>query len=439
MTAPAPDLAAQTNEQWFAIAQHLIPGGVNSPVRAFGAVGGTPRFVARAAGATLWDVEGREYLDYCGSWGPAILGHAHPDVVKAIQAAVTHGASFGCATAAEVSLAKRIADAVPSIEKVRLVNSGTEATMTALRLARAHTQRPKFIKFAGCYHGHADPFLVQAGSGVATFAAPTAQPSSPGVSPATAADTLVAEFNDLGSVERLLLAHPRQVAAIILEPVVGNAGLIPPEPDFLLGLRHLASETAALLIFDEVMTGFRLAPGGAQQLYGVTPDLTTLGKVIGGGLPVGAFGGPAGIMDQLAPLGPVYQAGTLSGNPLAVAAGLATLERLTPDAYRTLESRASQLEQGIRNNLNSLGLPWQYQRVGSMACLYFTDTPVHNFADARRCDTKLFARYFHAMLAEGIYLPPAQFEAFFLSTTHTEADVERTIRANYHALASLRN
>jgi len=413
-------------------ARALIPGGVNSPVRAFAPVGVEPPFIARGAGARIWDVDGNEYLDYVCSWGPLILGHAHPTVVDAVREAASEGTSFGAPTEREVELAELIAERMPSVEMVRLVNSGTEAAMTALRLSRAWTGRAKLVKFAGCYHGHADPFLVKAGSGGATLALP----DSAGVPAEVAGQTLVAEFNDLDCVRRLMEKHEAEVAAIVMEPVCGNAGVIPPEDGFLHGLRQLASDHGAVLIFDEVMTGFRVAPGGAQALYGVMPDLTVLGKVIGGGLPIGAVGGRAEIMQMLAPAGPVYQAGTLSGNSLAVAAGLATLRTLTGEVYRRLEALGLRLEEGVCRNLRLLGLPYRFQRVGSMACLFFADRPVLTYGDAQGCDRERFARYFRAMLAEGIYLPPSQFEAFFLSAAHCEGDIDRTVEANLRALQS---
>jgi len=419
------------HQQLFAQAQKIIPGGVNSPVRAFGSVGGTPVFMERAQGPYLWDVEGKKYIDYVGSWGPCILGHAQEKVITAIKNAADKGTSFGTATAAEIDLAQRVIELMPNIEMLRLVNSGTEATMSALRLARAFTQRDKIIKFAGCYHGHADSFLVKAGSGATTLGIPT----SPGVTAATAADTLLAQFNDIDSVKMLIDTSPDSIAAVIVEPVIGNAGVIPPLDNFLTKLRAITQENDILLIFDEVMTGFRVAPGGAQQLYDVKPDLTTLGKIIGGGLPIGAFGGRKDIMQMLAPAGPVYQAGTLSGNPLAVAAGLATLNELSSTTYQTLQAQAAQLEDGVRHNLDKLSLPFQYQRLASMACLFFTSTPVRNYDDALTCDTKAFAQYFHAMLAQGIYLPPSQFEAFFVSTAHTADHIDSTIAANYNALS----
>ena len=418
----------------FQQAQKVLVGGVNSPVRAFGSVGGTPLFMQKAAGSRLFDQDNNAYIDYVGSWGPAILGHAHPAVTQAIQQAATCGASFGTATAAEIDLAEKVVELLPSAQMVRLVSSGTEATMTALRLARGVTGRDKVIKFAGCYHGHADSFLVQAGSGALTLGIP----NSPGVPQATAADTLIAQFNELASVEGLIRRYPEQIAAVIIEPIIGNAGLIRPDQGFLQSLRELTGAHGVLLIFDEVMTGFRVAPGGAQQLYDTKPDLTTLGKIIGGGCPIGAIAGPRELMMQLAPAGPVYQAGTLSGNPLAVAAGLTTLNHLTPQLYATLEDRAAQLEQGIRNNLDELSLPYVYQRIGSMGCLFFTSRPVRTFADAMTCDTDKFKQYFHAMLQQGVYLPPSQFEANFISAAHSEDDINRTIRANKAALAKIK-
>ena len=420
-------------EQMFERAKQVIPGGVNSPVRAFGAVGGVPVFMKRAKGAYLWDERGKKYIDYVGSWGPIILGHKHGQVIGAIKQALNKGISFGTATVREIHLAEKIISMMPNLEMVRLVNSGTEATMSAVRLARAYTKRDKIIKFAGCYHGHGDSFLVKAGSGATTLGVPT----SPGVPKAVADDTLIARFNNIGSVRKLLEAYPKDIAAVILEPVVGNAGVIPAKMGFLRELREITRQQKILLIFDEVMTGFRLAPGGAQQLYNVQPDLTTMGKVIGGGMPIGAFGGKREIMEMLAPAGPVYQAGTLSGNPVAVAAGLATLNELHAELYRTLEERAGQLESGIRENLQTLDMPCTYQRVGSMACLFFTDRTVRNFEDALTCDTEAFGQYYHSMLEQGIYLPPSQFEAFFISAAHSEEDIEKTIKANYEALNSM--
>ena len=411
-------------------ARRWIPGGVNSPVRAFRGVGGDPLFIASASGAHIRDVDGNEYVDYVGSWGPMIVGHAHPRVLEAVIEAVKRGTSFGAPTEAETRLAELVAGRIPGVERVRFVNSGTEATMSALRLARAHTRRNKFVKFEGCYHGHGDPFLVQAGSGAATLGVP----NSPGVPEAVVRDTLLAPYNDVKAVERLFAGHD-DIAAVIVEPVLGNVGLIPPEPGFLEGLRSLTRDRGALLILDEVMTGFRLARGGATERFGVRGDLVTLGKVIGGGLPVGAYAGPAAIMDQLAPLGPVYQAGTLSGNPLAMAAGITTLELLdAPGSYERLESLGDRLERGMRAAI--AGKPnLVFQRVGSMFCLYFCSGPVRNYDDAKRSDTKAFGKFFHAMLRRGVYLAPSQFEAGFLSLAHTEGDIDRTLAAGNEALA----
>jgi glutamate-1-semialdehyde 2,1-aminomutase len=429
-----------SSKELFAAASKVIPGGVNSPVRAFGAVGGTPRFFARGQGARVWDVDGREYIDYVGSWGPLILGHAPPEVVEAVCRAARLGTSFGAPTPGEVELAEAIVrrmkpadgSAGAPLEMVRLVTSGTEATMTALRLARAITTRTKVLKFAGCYHGHSDAFLVAAGSGALTFGTP----SSPGVPASVAGETLVTDYNDIAAMKRLFQTHGSDIAAIIVEPICGNVGVIPPEPGFLEQLRAMATGHCALLIFDEVITGFRVAPGGAQQLYGVRPDLTTLGKIIGGGLPIGAIAGPRKIMENLAPTGPVYQAGTLSGNPVAVAAGLATLRALDNAMYERLEALGRRLEEGLRENLKALSLPYPLHRVGSMLCLFFTDRPVHNARDAETCDRRRFAAYFHAMLDRGIYLPPSQFETFFVSAAHTEADLDRTIKASRESLES---
>jgi glutamate-1-semialdehyde 2,1-aminomutase len=423
-------MTATSSRELFSEAVKVIPGGVNSPVRAFGSVGGSPRFIARAAGAVVWDVEGNSYIDYVGSWGPLILGHAHPEAVAAVCEAARRGVSFGAPTAGEVTLAKMIVERIPSIQMVRLVNSGTEATMTALRVARGFTRREKVIKFSGCYHGHSDAFLVKAGSGAATLGVPT----SPGVPAAVAAGTVAVEFNDLGAVREVFSESPGEVAAVIVEPICGNAGVILPEPGFLEGLRELCTANGALLIFDEVMTGFRIRPGSAQALYGITPDLTTLGKIVGGGLPIGAVGGRADVMKLLAPAGPVYQAGTLSGNPVAVAAGIATLRGLNGAVYDRLEALGARLEAGIWGNLARCALPGQFQRAGSMATLFFTDRPVRCFRDAQSCDLKRFAAYFRAMLAAGVYLPPSQFEAFFISAAHTEEQIDRTIAANGAAM-----
>lgn len=422
------------SEALFAQALQCIPGGVNSPVRAFRAVGGKPFFVNRAQGARVWDVDGNEYLDYVGTWGPAILGHAHPVIIQAVQDTAVQGTSFGIPNPLEVEMARLVCSAVPSIQKVRFCNSGTEATMSAIRLARGFTSRDKIIKFEGCYHGHVDSLLVKAGSGALTFG----HPDSAGVPKSFVEHTLVLPFNDLEGVRQTFQQYPDQIAGIILEPVPGNSGLYPPESGYLEGLRALTRQYGALLIFDEVMTGFRLAWGGAQQRYGITPDLTCLGKIIGGGLPVGAFGGRAEIMDYLAPLGPVYQAGTLSGNPLAMVAGLAALRQLRdPAAYERLEALGAQLEAGLRDASSRAGIPVQFNRVGAMFCGYFTEQPVRNLQEAMRSDRDRFARYFHGMLEQGIYLAPSQFEAGFLSTAHTEKDIEKTIAAAREVFRSL--
>lgn len=408
-------------------ARRVIPGGVNSPVRAFRSVGGDPLFIVRADGSRLYDADGNEFLDYVGSWGPMILGHNHTRVRRAVYEALKEGTSFGAPTAREIELAELVVEMVPSVEMVRLVNSGTEATMSAVRLARAATARSKILKFRGGYHGHADAFLVEAGSGAATFGVP----SSPGVTPASAHDTLVAEYNDLDSVEALFRAHPGEIACVIVEPVAGNMGCVPPVPGFLEGLRECCTREGALLIFDEVMTGFRLARGGAQERYGVLPDLTTLGKVLGGGLPVGAYGGRRDLMRLVAPEGPVYQAGTLSGNPLATAAGLATLRHLeeNPQFYAQLEERGRLLDEGIQALVRNGGYPLTWNRVGSIASLFFTPGPVLDWPSAARSDPDAFRRFFWGMLKRGIYLAPSPFEALFLSAAHTEADIVETVRA----------
>ncbi len=421
----------------FQEAQKHIPGGVNSPVRSFGSVGGNPPFIAKASGSKITDIDGNEYIDYVGSWGPMILGHTHPAVVKAIQETAALGASFGAPTELETEMAQLIKKLVPSIDMVRMVNSGTEATMSALRLARGYTGRNLVVKFEGCYHGHNDSFLIQAGSGALTFGTP----NTPGVTEGTARDTLSAQFNDLGSVEQLFEKHKNRIAAVILEPITGNMGVIIPEREFIEGLRKLCDENNTVLIFDEVMTGFRLGKGGAQELLGISPDLTTFGKIIGGGLPVGAYGGKQEIMDLLAPKGPVYQAGTLSGNPLAMAAGITTLRLLdeTPDFYGNLEKTSALLEQGLQNNLNELQFDGVINRVGSMFTLFFTkEESVNSFADVKKCNTALFAEYFRISLESGIYLAPSQYEAGFVSAAHTKEDIEKTVKASYMALKKLK-
>ena len=411
-------------------ARNVIPGGVNSPVRAFEPVGANPPFIRRGRGAHMWDEDGNEYIDYVGSYGPLIVGHRQPDVLGEIKKAAARGTSYGAPTEAEVELAEIVVERVPGVQMLRLVNSGTEATMTALRLSRAFTGRDKIVKFAGCYHGHSDSFLVEAGSGAANLGVPT----SPGVPRSVVEDTLTATFNDVGTVEKLFDDHPDDIAAVIVEPVCGNSGVIPPEDGFLEGLREITADHDALLIFDEVMTGFRVARGSAQGLYSVQPDLTTLGKIIGGGLPIGAVGGRRQIMEMLAPTGPVYQAGTLSGNPIAVAAGLATLRQLDEYAYERLEELALRLEAGIQENLAQVPVECQFQRVGSMACLFFHEGPVRNSGDTDACDSELFAAYFREMLKRGIYLPPSQHESFFISIAHSAEDIDNTVEANLQAL-----
>jgi glutamate-1-semialdehyde 2,1-aminomutase len=413
------------SERLFERARRAIPGGVNSPVRAFKGVGGTPRFIASAEGAFLVDVDGNRYLDYVGSWGVMLLGHGHPVVTDALRAQLLRGTSYGTPTEAEVLLAEEIVAAVPSVEVVRLVSSGTEATMSALRLARAATGRDMVIKFRGAYHGHADSFLVDAGSGAATLGVP----SSPGVTQGTARDSLVAELNDLEGVRALFDAHDGKIAAVFVEPVAGNMGCVPPVPGFLEGLRALCTERGALLVFDEVITGFRVARGGAQARYGVRPDLTTLGKVIGGGLPVGAYGGREDLMRLVSPDGPVYQAGTLSGNPLAVAAGLATLRFLAknPGVFDHLEALGRILDEGLAEISSRLGIPMRWNRVGAMGSLYFSEAPVTDWPSAAASDRARFHALFHGLLERGVHLPPSPFEAWFWSYAHTEADVERTL------------
>jgi len=458
--------ARAKSEALFTEALKYIPGGVNSPVRAFRAVGGQPFFVNRAKGARVWDVDGNEYVDYVLSWGPAILGHAHPKIISAVKAAAGHGTSFGIPNPFEVTMAKLICELVPSVQKVRMCNSGTEACMSAIRLARGFTKRDKIIKFDGCYHGHADSLLVKAGSGALTFG----HPDSAGVPAAFTQHTIVLPFNDADAVKAAFAANKNEIAGIIVEPVPGNAGLYLPKPGYLEFLSEVTRANGALLIFDEVMTGFRLAPGGAQERFGIKPDLTTLGKIIGGGLPVGAFGGRADIMDLLAPLGPVYQAGTLSGNPLAMAAGIAALAELSSsrresapskkikkkdakskidqsgltsaatkktNVYARLEELGGQLEARMKDAAKSAKVPVTFNRCGSMFCAYFTGGPVWNVADAMRSDRERFKKYFHGMLAEGIYLAPSQFEAGFISTAHTTADIEKTVQAAAKVMKNL--
>ena len=422
-----------SSQNLFEQAQKLIPGGVNSPVRAFRSVGGEPLFIARGEGARIWDVDGREYIDYVCSWGPLIFGHRPPETLKALREVLEIGTSFGAPTEREVELARLITTMVPSIEKVRLVNSGTEATMSAIRLARGFTGRERIVKFDGCYHGHGDSLLVKAGSGVATLGLP----DSPGVPKALAELTTVLPFNDTAALELEFAARGGDIACVIIEPVVGNIGCVAPKPGFLPALRDVTAKSGTVLIFDEVMTGFRLAPGGAQELYGIRPDLTTLGKVIGGGLPVGAYGGRADIMNLVAPSGPVYQAGTLSGNPLAVSAGLAALNRLaTEKPYAKLEGLGARLERGLNEAARAARIPARVNRVGSMFTVFFTDREVTDFPSAKSSDTARFNKYFHSMLQQGIYLAPSQFEAAFISAAHTEADIDQTIEAARKALGN---
>ncbi len=423
------------SEQLFAEAQRYLPGGVNSPVRAFRGVGGTPIFFKRGAGAYLYDEDDRCYIDYVGSWGPMIAGHAHPAVISAVQNAAINGLSFGAPTALETVMARRIGEWMPTMERVRLCNSGTEATMSAIRLARGVTGRDKIIKFEGCYHGHSDSLLVKAGSGALTLGIPT----SPGVPAALAAHTITLTYNDLPQVQQAFAAMGNDIAAIIVEPVAGNMNCIPPLPGFLAGLRECCDQAGSLLIFDEVMTGFRVALGGAQALYDVKPDLTTLGKIIGGGMPVGAFGGRRAIMEQLAPLGPIYQAGTLSGNPVAMAAGLATLELLAvPGFHADLAAKTSQLCAGLANAAHAAGIPLTTHAVGGMFGFFFTDAPVvTTYAQAIACDVERFKRFFHGMLAEGVYLAPSAFEAGFMSAAHTEVEIAATLYAAQRVLARI--
>jgi glutamate-1-semialdehyde 2,1-aminomutase len=423
------------SQRFFNKAKKYIPGGVNSPVRAFKSVGGNPLFITRGKGAKFWDADENEYIDYIGSWGPHLFGHNPPFIKEALINAIENGTSFGAPTELELKIAEMITELVPSVEKVRMVNSGTEATMSAIRIARGYTGRDKFIKFEGCYHGHADYFLIKAGSGALTLGVPT----SPGVTKGNASDTLLADYNDINSVKDLVQANKNQIAAVIIEPIAGNMGVVKANDEFIRELRSICNEQKIVLIFDEVMSGFRVAAGGAQKVLGVNPDLSTFGKIIGGGLPVGAFGGKEEIMEQLAPDGPVYQAGTLSGNPLAMAAGFAALKHIKerPTIYDELEEKSSYLESGFRENLKSLGKSYALNRVGSMMCMFFTEEHVENFNNAVKSDTGLYGKYFHEMLKSGVYLAPSQFEALFVSTAHTNEDLDKTIKAHKRSLETI--
>ena len=426
-------MGRERSKRLYGMARRLIPGGVNSPARAWTAVGGEPLFIARGEGACVWDADGDRYIDYVCSWGPLVLGHAHPTVLAAVKAAVDRGTSFGAPTEAENEMAQLVVDAFPSIDMVRFVSSGTEAAMSALRLARAFTGREKIVKFEGGYHGHADALLVSAGSGAAAHAIPT----SAGVTSSLARDTLVADYNEISSVEAHFAAHTQGIAAVIVEPVAANMGVVPPEPGFLEGLRELTARNGALLIFDEVVSGFRVAYGGAQALYGVTPDITCLGKIVGGGLPVGAYGARREIMETVSPLGPMYQAGTLSGNPVAMAAGLETLRQLQkPGVYEQLESMGHRLAVGLEKVFAEAEVPLTLNRVGSMMTLFFSPGPVKGWRSVSASDKEGFARFFHAMLEEGVYLPPSPFEALFVSTAHSDEDLGATVEAAGGALGT---
>ena len=423
------------SQQLFEEAKKYIPGGVNSPVRAFKSVGGTPLFMSKGSGSKMYDVDDNEYIDYIGGWGPHLFGHNPHFIKEALLKAVEKGTSFGAPTEIEIKMAKLILELVPSIEMVRMVNSGTEATMSAVRAARGYTGKDKIIKFEGCYHGHGDFFLIKAGSGALTFGVPT----SPGVTKGNAADTLVADFNDIESVKKLVQQNKNEIATIIIEAVVGNMGTVRAKDSFIQELRTICDEEKIVLIFDEVMTGFRLAQGGAQEILRVKPDLSTFGKIIGGGLPVGAYGGKKEIMEMVSPSGPVYQAGTLSGNPLAMNAGYAALTYIKehPEVYQALEEKSAYLENGIKDGIKSVGKNYQFNRVGSMMTFYFTEEKVTDFNTALKSDTKLYGKYFHEMLNRGIYLPPAQFEAMFVSIAHTKEDLDKTIRASQEALKAI--
>jgi glutamate-1-semialdehyde 2,1-aminomutase len=425
----------QSSEKLFEVAMKYIPGGVNSPVRAFKSVGGKPLFIKKGSGSKFWDVDGNEFIDYIGSWGPHLFGHNPDFIKKALLETIENGTSFGAPTELEVKLAKLITELVPSVEMVRMVNSGTEATMSAVRVARGFTKRDKFIKFEGCYHGHADHFLIKAGSGALTLGTPT----SPGVTARNAADTLVADYNNIYSIKKLIATNKNEIAAVIIEPVAGNMGVVKVDPEFLKQLKEICEEEEIVLIFDEVMSGFRVAKGGAQELLGIKPDLTTFGKIIGGGLPVGAFGGKKEIMEMISPSGPIYQAGTLSGNPLAMSAGLAALTYIKnhPEIYDLLEEKSGLLEEGFKENLKSLKKNLAFNRVGSMMTLFFTEMEVIDFKTAVTSDTNLYGKLFHEMLNRGIYLAPSQFEAMFVSTAHSKEDLEKTVKAQYEAIKAI--
>lgn len=427
-------MKTERSEELFGEAKKYIPGGVNSPVRAFKAVGMNPLFIKEGKGSKISDVDGNEYIDYVCSWGPLILGHVHPEVVTSVREVLSRGTSFGAPTELEVKMAEAIVDAVPSVEEVRMVSSGTEAVMSAIRLARGYTGRSKIVKFEGCYHGHSDSLLVKAGSGVATLSLP----DSPGVTEGAAGDTINLPYNDLEAVERVFQKEGDNITCLIVEPVAGNMGVVPPKKGFLEGIRYLTQEHGILLIFDEVITGFRVSYGGAQGLYNVMPDLTCLGKIIGGGFPVGAFGGKREIMEQVAPVGPVYQAGTLSGNPVAMAAGLATLEILArPGFYDELEAKAARLFEGLRAVAQETGIDVTLNRVGSMLCIFFTAEEVYDYQTARRSDTEAYARFFKSQLEKGVYFPPSQFETIFVSQAHTEDDITKTIQASHQSFEAV--